>query len=620
VAKIISRAQITKAIVGEGNSYRSIIISALLASTFLFYIYTFGSYFRIPVYVIQNRLTYTKIFADTYIVNRNADHLLIALATVVWLVLSIRGGKTRFVISGVYGSIAIGAALSRQANVLDITALLSIPIVVSLLIYNIYCQSAKKVLNNTQTKLSVNYFAIICIVIGIFSVTISSALVIFPSTELSIPQYIRNYTFDIFLLISSSSTLLMFLLINSFLLKLSINLITSKMPKIKNYRDRIILTLSSAKVNSRYNITFLSLIVLLSIAIVLIPHQATVNKTNKQIGTDTGRYVSLENKLMHSKDAGVVLQNAFVKLSGGDRPLALLFFFTAIKLFPNSNLSSTMDLVPIILAPTLVLVVFCLTRELTSNDIASLLAGFLTSVSFQTLIGLYAGFYANWLALVVGYLSIVFLIRFLKRPSKAKIILFLILDLMILFTHTYTWTILTIVMAIFLLVMLKSSYFPKKSILFLLLIIVSSVVVDVARNKMTAGYSGAIGLDVFVAYTTRVGPEQLAHLWTNLNDATQIYLGNILGNFIILGLGIYWLLRSNLVEASNIFIVIFLSIGLLPLFFGDWQIQSRVYYNIPFQIPAAIGLVYIAKEGKTLLIPACGIWLVAIAIKSLFNF
>ena len=132
------------------------------------------------------------------------------------------------------------------------------------------------------------------------------------------------------------------------------------------------------------------------------------------------------------------IRQAFVIQSAGDRPLTLIFLFTIAKIVnANANLFYTdlfyiIEHVSLILGPALVLVIYLLTRELTSNDITSLLASFLTAISFQTLIGIYAGFYANWLALIIGYMSFVFLIRFLKKPSKLNLISYSIL--IVLFT------------------------------------------------------------------------------------------------------------------------------------------------------------------------------------------
>src|SRR5206468_12297769 len=107
----------------------------------------------------------------------------------------------------------------------------------------------------------------------------------------------------------------------------------------------------------------------------------------------------------------------------------------------SASISYTIDHLPIILGPGLVLAVFFLTREITSNDTTSLLASFLTAVSFHTLIGIYSGIYANWLALIIGYMSLVFLIRFLKISNKLNLIVYSLLLIFLVFTHVYTWSI-----------------------------------------------------------------------------------------------------------------------------------------------------------------------------------
>ena len=62
--------------------------------------------------------------------------------------------------------------------------------------------------------------------------------------------------------------------------------------------------------------------------------------------------------------------------------------------------------------------------------------------------------------------------------------------------------------------------------------------------------------------------------------------------------------------------------GIIPLFFGNLVIQTRVLYDIPFQIPAAIALTYIMKKhtnGTMMILPIC-IWFFAISIRAVSNF
>jgi hypothetical protein len=148
----------------------------------------------------------------------------------------------------------------------------------------------------------------------------------------------------------------------------------------------------------------------------------------------------------------------------------------------------------------------------------------------------------------------------------------------------------------------------------------SSLIIDLGRMEIM-GTSGSLQLDMNVAGRQAVGIGQLTKLWSNLQNSTQIYLGGLFSNFIIIGLGLYWVFRSRLSEPSSVFLIIFLAVGFLPLFFAQWIVQSRVFYNIPFQIPSAIALAYIMNNpnGRLISLGSC-LWLIAVSIKALFNF
>lgn len=611
--KITSNTIIAQAL-GKGASRASIISSAAIVFSSFFYIFTIGSYFKIPIYFLHNRIVSTLYFTDIYIINKHFDHILIVSGISLWLALSLKG-KARLVAVVTYGGLATIGIFSNLVMLVDIAALISIPLVICLLIYDRF--ASKKILN-MHTNLYANYFSILGIALGVAGIIISSGLPVFSIPSRSIP--IPNYAYAIFVLFSSFfSPILMILLINAVPFKLLTTEFARGISKKLKIRP---LSLSPSvryyQVNLTKKVSCLSLIVLLTVMLVVIPHLPTVNKNNSLIGADSTVYIKWENKLLKSNGTHDFIRKMFVNL--GDRPITLLFFFTIIKL-TAAEPSYIIDHIPIILGPALVLVIYFLTRELTSNDIASLFAAFLTSVSVHTMVGSYAGFYANWLALIIGFLSFVFLFRFLKSPKKQNLIIYFSLTILVLFCHTYTWTIITMVTGIFLFVMLSfKSYYPKKSIIFLLILVLCSIVVDIAKISIT-GSAGGIEGDIATARSQEVGVGQLPVRWSNLIDTTEIYYGASFSNIIILILGLYWLLRSNMHDPSGIFFLIFLSIGIFPLFFGNWLIQSRVFYNIPFQIPAAIALTYIKKErkGTMMLIPVC-IWLIAMSIRTTSNF
>ena len=309
--------------------------------------------------------------------------------------------------------------------------------------------------------------------------------------------------------------------------------------------------------------------------------------------------------------------------NGGDRPLSLIFLY-GLDQVTNSNLFFTIEYVAVILGPALVLTIYFLTREITSNDITSLIAAFITAVSFHMLIGIYAGFYANWLALILGYLSFLFFIRFLKKGGSENLLLYGILATAMLFTHVYTWSVLSIVAGLFLLIMIlrprSLSNTGRRNAILLMLVLLLTVVMDVSRATAT-GASGGVERDLEWA-NVFIDPENYLLRWNNLSYTTTTFVGGIFANFIIFGLCLYWLGTTKMQSTGAIFLMIFFSIGILPFLIGEWVIQTRVFYNVPFQIPAAIAVTYIMQRPskKLLKLIMLFIWLVAIATVSVSNF
>ena len=170
----------------------------------------------------------------------------------------------------------------------------------------------------------------------------------------------------------------------------------------------------------------------------------------------------------------------------------------------------------------------------------------------------------------------------------------------LLFAHTYTWTIMVSVAFVFLFVLHALNYYPRKHFLLLYLVLSSSIVVDVLKSSLTGSLTG-LESDVSIGFGHGFGISQFSERLGTLADTVQTYYGGVYANIVILGLVMYWLIRSQPREPANIFIMIFLSTALIPLFIGDYVLQSRVLYNIPFQIPAAISLYYIGRKNSKLI-------------------
>ena len=586
------------------NFSLQVLSSVTLFLISFFFIFWIGSYFEVDIFPLENRATNYTIF-NFYIFDKYVDAVIISLLTIFWLGLSIKG-KKRIFSSIIYGSLTAAALLTNFDPLIDALVLVSIPIITSFFVFHHF--SSKKIISiNPYLLMSFFSFAVLCIAVSGLILTVLAL-----SSTFELPGWIKNHSYAIFLLFSSFSPVLIIFLVAGSIIKL----LTIK--GVKESKSRTWnLQITSHKVKRKSKFLFLSLFIVLSIFFALLPHQSFINNEQELVGADTVDYVKWMNNVWEG-DQSELMYRAFVVQNSGDRPISLLLFSGMLTIVQD-NPYQGIDHIPLILSPVLVLTVFFLTREITSNDTVSLLASFLTAISFQPLVGIYSGIYANWLALIFGYLSIVFLIRFLKRPTGTSYLAFSVLLFLMMFSHVYTWTLLTLFIGIFLIVSSRLKMFERKTVALVFLIIVASIAFDAGKSIMTEA-DGGIERDVSIAISS-ASFLNLASLWSNLFQTSHVFAGGVFGNFLILSLCIFWLLRSNLRVMPNLFIAIFLSIGILPILFGDEVIQSRVLYDISFQIPAAIGLFYLSNQhwGKLLVFAIC-IWILSMSIHAITNF
>ncbi|AIC16429.1 hypothetical protein NVIE_021690 [Nitrososphaera viennensis EN76] len=584
----------------------------------IFYIYTVGTFFQIGIYPLVDRVTYYSNF-NFYIINEFVDHVIIGALLIVWLLISINS-KIGRLLTGILAILLIIVSVFNFRSVLEGLSLISFPTIVFFLMFVKFFSG--KWPASFRPSLIVNYISIVGLIVGLLGLT-SAILHVAPSNILES----NNYSYVIFLLFSSFSPILMLLLIMSFPIKLLMNFVSSSLRYNKTFTPKNYDTLSTTK-----KFVCIAICMILSVIIVAIPHFPSLNKDNQLIGVDTLNYSIVTGELARTQSIEDFLNQAFVKVNDGDRPLSLILIFSFQHVFHENedDLIFTIEYLPLLLGPILVLVIFFLTRELTKDDVISIFASFVTAISYHVLIGTYAGFYANWFALIFGYTSFIFLLRYLSSGKKVNLFLFSILVLLTLLGHVYTWSIFVIVMGIFLSVSLVQYYIrrnnryhlkgEKKGAIVLLAVLMCTVAIDIGRTSLTGSSSG-IEKDLELG-NSRASIDQFSLRWNNLQYTTTTYVGGIFANCIILGLGLYWMLTSRMESNQEVLMIIFLSMGILPFLFGQWVIQSRVLFDIPFQIPAAVALAKIYRnpsQGKMKFV-TISIWLVVIAIVTVSNF
>ena len=624
---------------GYGMPVSSILSSVAFTLCIFFYLYTAGSFFGITVYpLIDGATVYTDF--EQYIINQHLDYIVVIVATASWFLLSIKKRAFGYCFSIAYGGIGIILAVISPNNiVLDMLALLSLPLIIAVALY--YYRKRQKDALNFNTKLTWRYISLAVIAIGAIGIIFPVAAVFLnPNPD---PPDGDDPANELFLLLSSFSTLYIFLLVFCLgvkalyrgalrLLKLDMKEDISQTLPNDDYKQN--------KVKAQTKIGILLLAMIVSVVLVLIPQHPLINKDNQDIGVDTHYYVTWVGELAKSKNLSDFIYQAFaVQAQDGDRPLSLIFLFViyqAVGGSNNNNLFEVVEHFPIILGPGIVFAFYFLTLELTRNEKIALIAAFFGAVSLHTLVGIYAGFYANWLALIIGYISIGFLFRYLRSGRLSDIVIFSTLLIGVLFSHVYTWTVLAAVSGIFLVAMLLmaiwenkkkkkntrniSNLFTKRRIVWLLVAILVSLVVDVTKVFLI-GSSGGVEQDIELAQTN-LGIEQFSMRERILQVTMHDSLGGVYSNFIILILGVFWVLKSNIREPATVFLMIFLSVGMVPLIIGSWTLQVRILYDIPFEIPAAIALYYVsARAGSSRLVTSAAFtWLLAVSLVTVMNY
>jgi hypothetical protein len=592
---------------GKGYSRLAIISSIALAIIILFYPLSVGSYFQPDVYRFEDRTTYHQYFENRYIFSKLIDNLIIGLALLGWCFISFKDNRIKWPIA-----LSIGLLLSMglslpNLSILEFLSLISLPVIFSIYIMNKKIEN--KQLHLDSSLVTVNYFFLSFLILAVVSILLS----------LYNPRADSPFI-DIMTLLSRFAPVVMFILIFSALIRLIFNRVTVlPIPRLKS---SISLLTKTFAIQDRYiisrakGIILLSALMALSIFIVLIPHlDGQLNK----VGEDTTIYFDWIQHMKVSQNTDSFLRLVFIGIQTGDRPLSLLILYVILTLFNNNPVIGFEIFLQAILAPLLVLSTYFLTKEISRSSLVSLFSSFITVVSFQIMAGVYAGFYANWIALILGYVSIWFAVRFLNTERKGDMIGFSICMAALLFTHSYTWTIITTFLIIFLIVLRWKKIYESRPIRTLLIIIACIIAVDLAKSVLLDSFS-AVTRNVAIAERYGFGLLQFSARWTVLVRTVEVFLGGIFANMIILFLVLYCAIMFKFKNLAGYFSMIFLSLGILPLFFGDKIIQSRVLYDIPFQIPAGLALanIFVSRNGrlKSIMIGAS---LLAIAIYTMNN-
>ncbi len=350
--------------------------------------------------------------------------------------------------------------------------------------------------------------------------------------------------------------------------------------------------------------------VVVSVLLVAYPHLPGINPDQHGVSTDEQYYLSWVTHLRSEANNPVqLLHNAFV-LNNGDRPLTLLLLISLANLTGLHDLT-IIRFFPLLLAPALVIACYVFVRSsfLANSTHTTMMAaqkkrlatviGFTTIFSPPIVVGMYAGLLANWLAIIAGFFALLFLTRLWERPTTLRLSIVLLnasylagIMTLIMLLHAYSFWYFSAVFGIFVLVsFLYSRNQARKTVLkacIILMALVPGILLDFSKPLFS---------DISPGLETQGGMVQKQFSLSNFNvrlenlsETAQTYVGGYLAAPVIWLLTLAWIPKSRSTATLDRLILSMLFIMAIPLLFGSVEFQTRIIYNMPMQIPAALAL------------------------------
>src|SRR5215216_2824564 len=148
---------------GYGVPVSSILSGVAFTIWIFFYLYTLGSFFRVAVYPLIDRVTVYAVF-NQYIINEHLDYIIVILTAASWLLFSVKNRTIRYYFSLAYGISGILLALISPDNIIfDILALLSLPLIIIVILF--YHRKRQKDLLSFNAKLTWRYISLAVVAI-----------------------------------------------------------------------------------------------------------------------------------------------------------------------------------------------------------------------------------------------------------------------------------------------------------------------------------------------------------------------------------------------------------------------------------------------------------------------
>jgi len=324
-------------------------------------------------------------------------------------------------------------------------------------------------------------------------------------------------------------------------------------------------------------------------------HYATAGVFNMGFpSTDAADYIKWLEGMV-----GMDVFGAFSYAAGNDRFLYLIFQYLLFHLTSLSASTFVVFVMPTILMFLYALSAFLFVKVEKGFFSASTVA-LISVFAFPVTVSLYGGFYTNWFTLVQVFLFLTLMIMAVRgRRGWRVLTLTGLTSIAVLFTHPWTWIVLMMVLIAYSLITLLMAGFKRvewRSTTWELGLIATLIGVNVLMYYVRgwAGVGSGVAVGGFVTGPSlNISLLNAGELASNLGRTFNLYLGGFYAYAPLIILSILGVI--SLLDYQNRYNRLLLAWVLVAssLVFVNYPWHARFLYLTPFNIYAALGLLYI---------------------------
>ena len=312
------------------------------------------------------------------------------------------------------------------------------------------------------------------------------------------------------------------------------------------------------------------------------PYLPSLNPNGNIVGTDTPTYIDWTRQML-ARPFPQAMSYAFSGADQGFRPIPLILFYSIASLGVRPE--QAVEFSPAIFGPLLALSAFVFVRTGSGNSATASVAALVTSFSFDVTVGIWAGYLANWLAMVIAFvfLSCFFFLERSKR--KTFIIPLILLSVALLLTHPWTWALILGTTLVFALTRPRGQRRMLASSTTVLIAV--GIIVDFAKNQIAGGTTLAADLGT---KAPAFGISQLLMFGPNISGALGVFYDGLLGNALLLALSILPFAVIRFHDRMEGMLACWIASASAPFALLNSFHQTRLIYDLPIPPLVAIGL------------------------------